>query len=150
MINLSDFLSVGQNAMARRVVQQEDCADNYDNDFKNLLATPRLIHWALDASIEAIDPYLPDEYASISLGVNFVHTAPTSVGMTVTVHACILDMTDHDVTLSVKAWDEQGEIGHGTHRRAIVLKQEVIDRAEERTRLLMIRQANEQIKEMGR
>ena len=148
MINLEDFLAVGQNAIARRVVQQSDCADNYENDFKGLLSTPRLIHWALDASIEAIDPYLPDDYASISLGVSFVHTAPTSIGMTVTVHAAIIAITDHDVTLDVKAWDEQGEIAHGTHRRAIVLKEDVLKKVEERARLLMIRQANEQIKEM--
>lgn len=45
MINLEDFLAVGQNAIARRVVQQSDCADNYENDFKGLLSTPRLIHW---------------------------------------------------------------------------------------------------------
>ena len=79
MINLNDFLAVGQNAIARRVVQHSDASDNYSNAFKNLLATPRLIHWGIDASIEAIDPYLPDEYASIGLSVNFVHTAPTSL-----------------------------------------------------------------------
>ena len=55
-----------------------------------------------------------------------------------------------DVTLSVKAWDEQGEIGHGTHKRSIVLKQTVLDKAEERTKLLMVRQANKQIEEMRR
>lgn len=149
MINLKDFLSPGQNAIARRVVQQSDTSDNYENDFKSLLTTPRLIHWAIDASIEAIDPYLPDEYASISLSVNFVHTAPTSLGMTVTVHAAIIAMTDHDVTLEIKAWDEQGEIGHGLHKRSIVLKQAVLDKAEERTRLLLIRQTNQQVKEMN-
>ena len=58
-ITLKDFLSIGQNAMASRVVQHEDATDNYNNDFMNLLATPRLIHWSIDASIKAIDPYLP-------------------------------------------------------------------------------------------
>lgn len=148
MINLNDFISMGQNAITRRVVQHEDCADNYENDFKNLLATPRLIHWALDASIDAIEPYLPEEYASISLSVNFVHTAPSSLGMTVTVHASVVAITEQTVTFAIKAWDEQGEIGHGFHKRAIVLKENVVKRAEERTRLLMIRQANEQIKNM--
>lgn len=104
MIDLNDYIAVGQNAIARRVVQQSDASDNYDNDFKSLLATPRLIHWAIDASIKAIDPYLPDDYASIGLSVNFVHTAPTSLGMTVTVHASVIALTDHDVTLEVKAW----------------------------------------------
>ena len=50
MINLNDFLAVGQNAIARRVVQHSDASDNYSNAFKNLLATPRLIHWGIDAS----------------------------------------------------------------------------------------------------
>ena len=49
MIDLNDYIAVGQNAIARRVVQQSDASDNYDNDFKSLLATPRLIHWAIDA-----------------------------------------------------------------------------------------------------
>ena len=40
MINLNDFLAVGQNAIARRVVQHSDASDNYSNAFKNLLATP--------------------------------------------------------------------------------------------------------------
>ena len=44
MIDLNDYIAVGQNAIARRVVQQSDASDNYDNDFKSLLATPRLIH----------------------------------------------------------------------------------------------------------
>lgn len=149
-ININDFLSIGQNAMARRVVQHEDAADNYSNDFKNLLATPRLIHWAIDAAIETIDPYLPEDYASIGLSINFVHTAPTSLGMTVTVLASIAAMTDKDVTLSIKAWDEQGIIGHGTMKRSIVLKKTILDKAAERTRLLMIRQANEQVKDMER
>lgn len=147
-ITLKDFLSIGQNAMASRVVQHEDATDNYNNDFMNLLATPRLIHWAIDASIKAIDPYLPEDYASIGLSINFVHTAPTSLGMTVTVHASIIAMTERDVTLSIKAWDEQGEIGHGLLKRAIVLKKAVLEKAEERTRLLLIRQANEQVKNM--
>lgn len=150
ILNLNDILSVGQNAIARRVVQHEDAADNYYNDFKNLLATPRLIHWAIDASIEAIDPYLPEEYASIGLSINFVHTAPSSLGMTVTVHASIIAITEKDVTLSIKAWDEQGEIGHGLLKRSIVLKKAVLDKAEERTRLLLIRQSNEQMKGMER
>lgn len=34
MIDLNEYIAVGQNAIARRVVQQSDASDNYDNDFK--------------------------------------------------------------------------------------------------------------------
>lgn len=39
-INISDFLSVGQNAMATRVISHEDAADNYSNDLKIFLPHP--------------------------------------------------------------------------------------------------------------
>lgn len=143
MIDLNDYLAVGQNAMARKVVQHSDTADNYSNDLKTLLATPKLIHMSIDASISAIDPYLPDEFVSVGVSINFVHTAPTSLGMTVTIRASIIAIEDHDVLIDLKAWDEQGDIGHGTHKRAIVPKKAVIEKAEERTRLLMNRQAND-------
>ena len=51
--------------------------------------------------------------------------------------------------MRVTGWDEQGEIGHGLLKRSIVLKKTVLDKAEERTRLLLIRQANEQIRNMN-
>ena len=38
MINLNDFLAVGQNAIARRVVQHSDASDNYSNAFKVLFS----------------------------------------------------------------------------------------------------------------
>ncbi len=145
MLDLENYLAVGQNALTRKVVQHSDTADNYSNDLKNLLATPKLIHMAIDASISAIDPYLPDEYVSVGVSINFVHTAPTSLGMTVTVRASIVAIEEHDLIIELRAWDEQGDIGHGTHKRAVVLKEDVLKKAEERTRLLLNRQANESL-----
>ena len=146
MLELTDYIAVGQNAIERKVVQHSDTADNYSNDLKDLLATPKLLHMAIDASISTIDPYLPDEFVSVGVSINFVHTAPTSLGMTVTIHATIIAIEDHNVLIDLKAWDEQGDIGHGTHKRAIVPKQAVLDKARERTRLLLNRQANESMK----
>lgn len=145
MLTLTDHMSVGQNAMATKVVQHSDTADDYSNDLKNLLATPKLLHLAIDASIQAIDPYLPEDYVSVGVSINFVHTAPTSLGMHVTVRASILAIEDHDVLIELKAWDEQGDIGHGTHKRVVMAKKDVLEKAAERTRLLMNRQAAEAI-----
>lgn len=92
----------------------------------------------------------------VNISGNYFNVVPYGVrkddellGMTVTVHASIIAITDRDVTLSIKAWDEQGEIGHGLLKRSIVLKKTVLEKAEERTRLLLIRQANEQVRNMN-
>lgn len=146
MINLHDYLSVGQNSLASKVVQRSDTSDAYANDLKDLLATPKLIHMALDAAIETIDPYLPDDYISVGVSINFVHTAPTSLGMTVTVRTAIVAIEEHDVIIELKAWDEQGDIGYGTHKRAIVTKETVRQKKDERTRMLANRQYNQSMR----
>ncbi|MGI6262268.1 MAG: thioesterase family protein [Succiniclasticum sp.] len=139
MINLHDYLNVGQNAIVQRVVKASDATTQFSSPFKDLLATPTLLLWAIDASVDAVDSYLPEGYASIGLSINFVHTAPTSVGMTVTTHVSIIDITEHDVLLSIKAWDEQGEIGHGTLKRAIVEKDSILNKAKERSKMISSR-----------
>lgn len=134
MINLEEYLSCGQNAIVQNTVKDTDASSKYITPFRELLASPRLLHWAIDASVDAIDPYLPEDYASIGISINFTHTAPTSVGMTVTVHVKITEITGQEVTLEIRAWDEQGEIGHGTHKRMVVPTNLVIDKANERTK----------------
>ena len=139
MINLNDYLSVGQNAVVQKVVQPEDASDKYISAFKELLSAPRLIHWAIDASLDAIDPYLPEEYASIGTSISFNCTAPTSVGMTVTVHVTIKEIGEREVVLAIEAWDEQGTIGNGIHKRTIVEADNVLARARERVKTISSR-----------
>ena len=139
MINLHDYLTVGQNAVVQKVVRPEDASDKYISAFKELLSAPRLIHWSIDAATDAIDPYLPEEYASIGTAIQFECTAPTSVGMTVTAHVTIKEIGERDVLLSIEAWDEQGTIGHGTHRRMVVEAENVLNRTRERVKTISSR-----------
>ena len=139
MINLNEYLSIGQNAVVQKVVQADDVSDKYISAFKELLSAPRLIHWAIDASLDAIDPYLPEEYASVGTSIMFDCTAPTSLGMTVTVHVTIQELAERDVVLSIEAWDEQGPIGHGTHKRTIVEAETVLKKARERVKTISSR-----------
>lgn len=136
MLNLEKYLSIGQNAVVVKEIQREDTVDNYPNELKDLLATPRMIHWVLDASIEAVDPFLPLEYASVGTGINFSHTAPTYVGMTVTIKATIIAIADKEIILDIKAWDERSEIAKGTVYRSIVQKEVLLQKAKERTRFM--------------
>lgn len=132
MINLNEYLTCGQNAIVQNTVKDTDASSKYITTFREMLASPRLLHWVIDASVDAIDPYLPEDYSSIGTYINFIHTAPTSVGMTVTVHVKISEINGQEVTLDIKAWDEQGEIGHGTHKRVVVQTDLVIEKSKER------------------
>jgi predicted thioesterase len=139
MFDLRNILSVGQNSMIRHVVQNSDTFSNYSKDLNELLATPACVGMAIKASVETIDQYLPEGFVSIGHSTEFTHTAPTSLGMTITIKASIIALTDHEVTLQILAWDDQGEVGHGTHKRAVVNHEALIKKAKQRTRFLTSR-----------
>ncbi|MBP2630173.1 MAG: hypothetical protein H6Q70_801 [Firmicutes bacterium] len=139
MFDLRNILSVGQNAMIRQVVQKSDTASNYSKDLNELLATPACVGMAIKASVETVDQYLPEGFVSIGYSTEFTHTAPTSLGMTITIKASIIALTDHEVTLQILAWDDQGEVGHGTHKRVVVNHEALIKKAKQRTRFLTSR-----------
>ena len=94
MIDLHDYLSIGQSAVENRVVQHADTAESYSSGMKNLLASPKLMHMAIEASIHAIDIHLPQEYISVGVFTEFTHTAPTGLGMHVAVRATIREIVE--------------------------------------------------------
>ena len=136
MNDFEKILSTGRNTLLRRVVQKSDTAENYSSELNGLLATPVCVGLAIKASIEVIDPFLPTGFISVGYAIDFRHTAPTSLGMTLSVQASILAVEENEVVLKIKAWDEQGEVGHGIHRRIIVDQQELLDKAKKRAQFM--------------
>jgi predicted thioesterase len=136
MFDLRNILSIGQNAMIRQVVQKSDTASNYSKDLNELLATPACVGMAIKASVETVDQYLPDGFISIGHSTEFTHTATTSLGMTITVKASIIEINDHEAILQIEAWDDQGEVGHGIHKRRVVNHEALLKKARQRTRFL--------------
>ena len=147
MLDLNEILTVGQNFMIRKVVQRSDTAAAYSKDLNQFLSTPTIIDLAIRASMETIDKYLPDDYVSIGFSIKIRPILPpTSLGMTLTVKVSIVSIEDHEVDLRIEAWDEQGEIGYGMHKRSIVSKAHLMKNAERRTRFL----TNKRLDNFGR
>ena len=136
MFDLRNILSIGQNAMIRQVVQKSDTASNYTKELNELLATPSCVGMVIKASVETIDQYLPEGFISIGYSTEFTHTATTSLGMTITIKVTIIEIEEHEVILQIKAWDEQGEVGHGIHKRIVVNQEALLKKARQRTRFL--------------
>lgn len=134
MFNINDYISIGQNAMVRKLVEERDSTEEYSPNLSGLLATPVCIRMAIQAAIETIDPYLPKDFVSVGISTRFVHTAPTSVGMTVTLRTSIVAIEENAVLFDIRAWDEQGDIGHGQHKRLAISIDELKDKVSLRTR----------------
>jgi fluoroacetyl-CoA thioesterase len=95
-------------------------AEAFGSGLVRALATPAMIAFMENASVNAIRECLQVGQTSVGIEVNVRHLAPTPVGMHVRARAEVLSIEKRRVTFQVEAWDEKERIGEGTHVRAIV------------------------------
>lgn len=121
---------MGDRIVIQRVVRTEHTAANYGGgQLGDLLATPGLVGFMIEAAVELIDPKLPEGFRSVGIMVQVVHTKPTLLGATVSVEMEVREFDGEKVLLAMKAFDEVGEIGNGLHRRAIVNREALHEKA---------------------
>ena len=132
MYDLRDILTTGISAKTVHTVTISDTAGKYATGFEDLLSTAAVIRMAVQTSIEAIEKYMPEGYVSIGRSVEFEHTAPTRIGMKVTIEATVTDVQPLFIVLDIKASDEVGEIGFGKHKRSIITTENLIAKSKKR------------------
>ena len=113
----------GLSATIHHTVTEESTIGNHlPDDMEKLFSTPALVSLMIEASVQAVDPYLPENYLSVGKASEVYHDAPSVIGATLTLVATITECDDYHIKLAIQASDESGPIAHGTHIRTIVNK----------------------------
>ena len=94
-----------------------------------VLATPRLVALAEEATCRAVNGELEEGETTVGMRVQINHLAPTSVGTTVTAEATLEKIEGRRLTFTVSISDESSLIGAGKVTRAIVDRDEFLDKA---------------------
>ena len=110
----------GVSGEARLRVVTENLVSFRRSGMPPVLATP----WVLDvmetAAYEAIRPHLDPGEASVGVGVEFEHLAPTPAGDTVVATARVTEVKGKRVRLDFEARDSHELVARGKHLRAVV------------------------------
>ena len=138
-ILVDDYLKVGMNAVVRKIVQKADSAGNYSPGLQDLLSTPVCVDMVIKATTEAVNKYLPDGYITVGRTVEYVHDSSSLLGMTINLKATLTAIEGKHLFFTISVWDEMGEVGHGSHERIIVKRDEVLQKARERANFLVQR-----------
>jgi fluoroacetyl-CoA thioesterase len=129
--------SVGMTKAIQKTVTEEDTAHYYGSGaLEDLLATPTLTAYMIEASVMLIDSLLPEGYISIGRRLSIEHLMPTVKGMTVTVESKISNIEGNKINIDITAYDELGVIGRGQHERYIVKHDILMGRVQNRCGLL--------------
>ena len=107
-------------------VTNSDTAKQAGSGDLEVFATPKMVALMEEASYKCIAPYLEEGSSSVGTLMNVKHLSATPVGMEVTAESEVIEVDGRRVVFSVKAYDEKGLIGEGTHERFIVYKDKFV------------------------
>lgn len=98
-------------------------------DMPRVFATAYMVGLAEAACVECLAEHLEPGSATVGVGIDLSHTAPTLPGMTVTATATLAAIDGPFLTFDIRMEDDAGPIGAGVHRRALVERAKFQERA---------------------
>ena len=119
---------VGMKGEAATMAEREDTAMEVGSGSLLVYATPCMVALMEGAACEAIQEALSDSQTTVGTELNIQHISATPVGLEVRAEAEVVAVDGKVITFEVKAFDEAGEIGKGTHKRVIVNTQKFLEK----------------------
>ena len=121
-------IEVGMKGEVTTLAEREDTALEVGSGSLLVYATPCMVALMEGAACEAIADALDENETTVGTELNIRHTAATPVGLEVRAEATVAAVDGKAITFEVRAFDEAGEIGSGTHKRFVVNSQRFLDK----------------------
>ena len=124
-------LEPGLSATVELVVTDADTAETLGTGDVPVLATPRLIRLAEQATVRAVHDELGDGTTTVGYRVQLDHLAPTAVGGRVQAEAMLESVEGRRLTFRVSVSDGHGLVAAGRVTRVVVERARFLEKAAE-------------------
>ena len=101
-------------------VKEEYLASSMKSGCLNVFATPMVVAFMEEASLELIQTSLPEGITTVGTALSVEHISPTPLGAEVRFVSELTGSDGRFFTFKVEAYDQKGLIAFGTHTRASV------------------------------
>lgn len=123
-------MEIGSVSKAVTLVTKGSTAITVRSGSLPVFATPAMVALMEEAACACVAPFLADGETTVGTGLSICHTAATPIGMNVYAEARLTAADGRKLTFDVRAWDDAGEIGSGTHDRVIVTGERFLAKAQ--------------------
>lgn len=113
-------METGLTFTSKAVVKKENTAITMGSGDMEVFATPAMVALMENAAMKAVAAELSEGATTVGAMMNTSHIKPSPLGAEVSATAVLTEVDGRKLTFSVKASDEAGVIGEGTHIRYIV------------------------------
>ena len=124
------MLELNIQGRAESTVNEQNTAAHMGSGDLPVFATPCMIALLEEASQSSVAPYLEEGQGTVGTRLSVSHDAATPLGMKVWAESCLTEIDGRRLVFEVRAFDECGLIGQGTHERFIIKKQRFLEKAE--------------------
>lgn len=114
------MLKTGIEHESEMTVSASNTAAAVGSGDMDVLATPAMIALMENAAMLCVAPFLSDGQTTVGSQISSTHLKPTPSGGKVKAVAKLIEIDGRKLVFDVRAADEQGVIGSGTHTRYIV------------------------------
>ena len=123
-------LTVGSKGRAEALVTEDKTAAAVGSGLVPVFATPYMVALMENAAVNAVQAGLEAGQGTVGTRLEVTHDAATPVGMKVWAEAELTAVEGKKLTFTVRAFDEAGPIGGGTHERFIITVDRFLAKAE--------------------
>lgn len=114
------MIEKGIKGHLEQTVTDELCADRIGSGLVKVFATPMMIALIERTCNESVTPLLDPSQGTVGTRIDVSHCAATPVGMRVWCDSELTEVDRRRLVFSVRAYDQCGLIGEGTHERFII------------------------------
>jgi len=116
----------GLTLTLNNTVKKEDTAATYGSGLLDVYATPAMVAFMENTSLNVVRSLLPEGYDTVGTQINIKHIKATPVGMEVTCTSTLINVDGPKLEFELECFDKKGIIGKGIHKRYIINKNEFI------------------------
>lgn len=125
-------LTIGTKGTAATAASEQKLAVSVKSGSLRVFATPMMAALMEEAACNALAPFLEGDETTVGTQLCIDHSAATPEGMQVTAEAEITAVNGREICMNVRAYDEAGEIGSGTHKRFVVFAEKFQNKTDQR------------------
>ena len=114
------MIDTGIKGHKEQIVTPEMSAARVGSGLVDVFATPMLVALVEQTCYESVLPHLDEGQGTVGTLVNVTHVSATPIGKRVWCDSELTEVDRRRLVFSIKAYDECGLIGEGTHERFII------------------------------
>lgn len=118
----------GIKGHAEETVTEDKTAAAFGSGDLRVYATPRMLTMMEHTAWASVEPYMDEGMGTVGTHLDVSHVSASPVGAHITVDSELTEVDGRRLVFEVRAYDDAGLIGEGTHERFIIKNEKFMTR----------------------